>query len=234
MESPPKLDYSLRDRRASQAVIFSVIIFVNAGLPSLVFYLLRHFTSALPIVVYAVTSAVFALGLVQLPLRLFLLLRNQGQRSAVPADQSGALAVQKENPQWYEQVDVFQWEVCSNSCEKERDRERESATFLTILFISGFSVCLVLYLHCHFLHHFLLLQWHRWLLSLFGSCSLFARRSGQLASHWCLYSTSDWVSSTISIWFRSQRRNHSTSTLLHLGRPCCRRWRRRSCFSSSI
>lgn len=111
MEGPPDLDYSLRDRRASQAVIFTVIVFVNAGLPTLVFYLLRHLTSALPIVIYAVTSAVFALGLIQLPLRLFLLLQNQGERSAVPADRSGAPAVQKENPRWYEQVDVFQWEV---------------------------------------------------------------------------------------------------------------------------
>lgn len=116
MDGPPPLEYSLRDRRASQAIIFSVIVFVNAGLPTIVFYLLKHLTSADPIVIYAAVSAVFALGLVQLPLRLVLLLRNNGERSPLPADQSGAFAVQKENPRWFERIDVFQWEVRWRLC----------------------------------------------------------------------------------------------------------------------
>lgn len=111
MNSPPDLEYSLRDRRASQIIIFSIIIFVNAGLPTLVFYLLKHLTSAEPILIYGVVSAIFALGLVQLPMRAVLLLRKKGERSPLPSDQSGAFAVQKENPRWYEQIDVFQWEV---------------------------------------------------------------------------------------------------------------------------
>lgn len=108
---PPSLDYDLVKRRKSQIIIFSVIILVNAGLPALLFYTLRHLTTISPVALYGATSAIFALGLTQLPLRAFLLLRNGGERSVVPRNQSGAPAVQRPDAKWYHQFDVFQWEV---------------------------------------------------------------------------------------------------------------------------
>lgn len=68
-----------------------------------------------PIAVHAIVAAVFALGLVQLPLRLLLLLRNGGERSPLPKDQSGAISVQKQDPKYFEQIDVFQWEVSAEN-----------------------------------------------------------------------------------------------------------------------
>lgn len=109
--TPPSLDYDMRKHSKGLIIVMTGIIFFNACVPVLVFYLVGHYTDLTRQTIYGIVTSVFVSALIQWPLRTWQLLRRNGQASPQPADQSGAWAVQRPDARWWQRFDVFHWEV---------------------------------------------------------------------------------------------------------------------------
>ncbi|CAO1638106.1 unnamed protein product [Sympodiomycopsis kandeliae] len=95
---PPSLGYTIN--RKGLIISMATLVFLNACAPVLVYYLVKHFTNATNERLYGVTTAVLANSPITWPIRAWRLLRNNGERSPLPLDQSGAPSIQKPSSKW--------------------------------------------------------------------------------------------------------------------------------------